>query len=191
MEFLKNITYFAVGSGILAFLIKTITKHYLDKDFEKYKLNLQNLIEEHKVRFSKLHEERALVIKNMYQKLVTAFDSIHSLVRPMQWAGEKNTGEKMKIAVTDTNEFILYYSQNKIYFSKGTCASLENITKELKGTIATFQTKEFLKEDLQYNKNASKEHMDHWMKAWDKIDKEIPTALTNLEDEFRLILGVE
>lgn len=191
MEVLKNIAYFTIGSGILAFLIKVIAKHFLDKDFEKYRLNLHKLVEEHKIRYSKLYEERAHVLKNLYQKLVTAHDSIHSLVRPMQWSGEKDSAEKMKIAVTGTNDFIWFYSQNKIFFSKKTCESLESIISTLKTTLADFQMKEVYKEDMKFDQNAGKEHMKLWTTAWDRINKEAPKALATLEDEFRVILGVE
>jgi len=190
-EVLKNIVYFTIGSGILAFLIKSITAHFLNKDFAKYKLKLNQLLEEHKIRYSKLHEERAIVIKNVYQYLDRAIDSTQSLINPIQWSGEKNIEEKRKIAVEYSNIFIRYYSENKIFFSNKTCLTLNEITKELKESFKKYWAKELFEKSSGNVQDFGTKSIDNWNQAWEKINKNVPEAQKRLADEFRTILGVE
>lgn len=190
-EVLKNLIYFFIGSGILAFLIKSITKHFLNKDFEKYRLNLQKLVEEHKIRYSTLHEERAVVIKNLYQKLDCAVVSMQSLISPIQLSGEQTKDEKIKKAVDDANLFIRYYSENKIFFSKSTCSILDKINHELKDSFINYKTKEALEEGRSISSDASTKSLDYWSSAWQKISKDVPQVQESLADEFRKIFGVE
>ncbi|MFA6525648.1 MAG: hypothetical protein WCT33_05285 [Patescibacteria group bacterium] len=190
-EVIKNIAYFTIGSGILAFLIKSITKHFLDKDFEKYKLELNQLLEENKIRFSKLHEERAEVIKNVYQKLDRSIDSTQSLINPVQWSGEKTSEEKKKIAVEYANDFIRYYSENKIFFSNETCQILDDITEQLKDTFKKYWAKELFEKSSSEGKNFGTRSIESWEQAWEKIKTNVPEAQSRLADDFRRILGVQ
>ncbi|MBI2415639.1 MAG: hypothetical protein HYV33_03195 [Candidatus Kerfeldbacteria bacterium] len=184
LEVIKNILYFFIGSGILAFLIRSIIKHWLNKDFEKYKLEVLKLAEEHKIKFDRLHSERAEVIKNLYGKLSKSITSMQSLISPVQFDGQK-IEDKMNKAVEEANDFIEYYDQNKIFFQKELCVLLDTITLSLKESFKLFKRK-----DHEPDKS-SNEVLDFWDQAWNKISSDVPKAKEKLENEFRKLLGVE
>ena len=58
--------------GIISWTIKSLVKSSIDKDFEKFK-----------IQFSKLHQERAEVIREAYYKLTDFENSMETLVSPI------------------------------------------------------------------------------------------------------------
>ncbi len=63
-------------------------KTELSKELEGWKAGYQKALDESRVRFSKLHEDRAKAIKGLYQRLVLAEDAIRAFVAPLKFAGQ-------------------------------------------------------------------------------------------------------
>ena len=96
-----TLSFTATGISTLSFAIagfffKKIINNLLDKDIEKFKAQLQHQnnsaleslkaslkIEE--IRFSKLHEEQAHVIAELYALIVTVYDRAKAYFNPMGW----------------------------------------------------------------------------------------------------------
>ena len=113
--------------AILGFLGKVLIDNYssrilekyksrLDKETETYKMHLSNLAEEFKVKFNKLHQERAAVIKDIYVGVVDFQDNLRGYILFLKnpKVGElfKYCGEKIpKNMKLITN----IYRFNKIY----------------------------------------------------------------------------
>src|SRR5947208_2204142 len=78
---------------VLGYLFRSLLSQLLTKDVEKFKAELkanadvsierlksalQMAAVEHQVRFSKLHEKRALVVADLYELFVTAYWAAHT-----------------------------------------------------------------------------------------------------------------
>jgi len=184
-DLITNLLYFIIGTGIIGWLIRSIIKTWLDKDIEKYKWKLNR----ESVRFSKLYSERARIIRDLYYKLFDFEQAMSSFVSPVQWAGERPMKEKRKIAAETGNEFRDYYKRNKIYLSEKVSEILEKIDKIFIESWIDFTTFEIYDQDSRVLKPTEK--MKKWIEVWDKIRLDIPILRTQLEKEFRQILGVE
>ena len=62
---LGSATLFAV----VAWLTRSLIKHFFERDLVRFKLNLEKISFEHQIRFSKLHEIRAQIIADLYGRL--------------------------------------------------------------------------------------------------------------------------
>lgn len=180
---IEKIGLFAVGSGIIAWTLKSIYKNVLDKDIEKYKYRLQ----QEQITSSKLYDERAQVINNLYE-LLNDFDrKMHSLTCPLQLACDLPEKEKRKHASKAGQKFVEYYSKKKIYFSKETAKLLDEINKEFEGAWINLTIYPSIEIDRD---NINRDKWELWMKSWKIISKKIPPLKEKIEDEFREILGV-
>lgn len=184
-DLITNLIYFIIGTGIMGWLIRSVIKLWLDKDIEKYKWKLNKEY----VRFSKLYSERAKIIRDLYYKLFDFEQAVSSFVSPVQWAGEKPMKEKLKIVDETGKEFRDYYKKNKIYLSEIVWGILEKIDKIFIKSLIEFTTFEIHDQDSKVLKPLEK--MKKWTEIWDKIRLDIPTLRSQLEKEFRQILGVE
>ena len=81
INLLNNIGIFAVSSGFFIWLVKKIFEVFIDKDIEKYKDKLNQELQKFKnelkiveiekqVAYTRLHNDRAELIKQLYQKVV-------------------------------------------------------------------------------------------------------------------------
>ncbi len=184
-EVIVDLLYFLIGSGLIVWTIRAIIKLWLDKDIERYKWKLSK----ESIRFSKLYEERAKIIRDLYYKLFDFEQAMASFVSPMQWAGEKPMKEKRKITAETGNEFRDYYKRNKIYLSEKVSEILEDMDKIFTESWINFTTFEIDNPESRALKPTEK--MKEWIKVWDKIRLDIPRLRNQLEKEFRQILGAD
>lgn len=179
MEMTKQIIQFFIASGILALLIKSIVKIFLDKDFEKFKAKLERELNMHKL----LHTERVAVIKNIYKKIHNTFESLRSLIRPLQMADELSMDEKTKIFVDNYNGLNDYFGENKIFFDEKLSIDIDNYQKEIFDVWNKWKTHMELRKD-------GLSRVKEWGQAWDKLVKEVPVLKEKLEMLFRKLIGV-
>ncbi|MFH1585855.1 MAG: hypothetical protein ABIB79_03745 [archaeon] len=184
-EILRDLLYFLIGSGLIVWLVKSIVGQILNKDIEKYKWKLNK----ETLRFSKLYNERAIVIRDLYYKLFDFEQAMNSFVSIITWAGEKPKEEKRKIAAETGNEFRDFYRKNRIYFSEKIVEILEKMDKIFMTSFINFTTLELDNPDSRAIKPS--ERVEEWNKVWRRITTEIPELRSELEKEFRGILGTQ
>jgi len=188
-----SILMLAVG-----FLIKSIINHFLQKDLEnfklkanfeieKYKSEIQLENERHRIVFSKLHNERASVIKELYSKLDTMEQSIRSFMRPLKLRGKMPEEKEIKHSSKCYNEFVDFYRKNKFYFSKSTCEMINEVNANIMKVWGNAKSCENVEEFLL---GKISEEKKEWINSWNDMNKKSKTLRELLEDEFRSILGV-
>ncbi len=184
-QLVQNLLYFLIASGVIAFIIRSLFKQLLNKDIEKFK----NRLFLEKIKFSKLHEERAKVIKELYEKLVDFENSMISLTKPIQWIEELKEKEKLKISSKKGNEFENYCKKNKIYFDGELCEILDEISKEMKKSWTDFYVYPGERETLSKEEISKKWEIR--ISAWRRIHLKVQPLKDKLEEEFRKMLGVK
>jgi hypothetical protein len=93
---------------------------------QKYKLEVNKI--EHQVKYSKLHEERAIVIKELYISLFD-IESILSLIAAQnqldKWESSDITSEKM--VSKKYQETKVFLEKNRIYLKNELCEKIINL----------------------------------------------------------------
>jgi len=165
-------------------LVTLIFKWFLQKDLEKYKNNLK----QESIRFSKLYEERANVIKNMYSKLSSLELQMKSLVQPFRPSGY-NVEEKRADAATKINDFITLAHEHKIFFNVHTCQLIDDILSEFKEMYNKFTILKI--DDVDDDSIPQGQKTQEWVDMWSSLTQgRVSQLKSELENEFRLILGV-
>lgn len=137
-----EIINFLGGSAILisaiAWLVRSLVVHHLNKDVDIFKNNLQHTskVEAHKL--SLLHEKRAEVVAELYQLLIEFVSAAHSFASPIEYAGEASKDEKGILYQQHAAKFRNYYIKNKIYFSRSICNAVDDIWNVTSDPIMDF-----------------------------------------------------
>jgi hypothetical protein len=188
------------GSGAITFIIVYLGKRIIDASFSKkiteYEAEFARVTFEHKTKFSKLHEKRALIISELFFKLVKVQKSMTSFVSLLEISGDISKEEKGKIAVRDFNRFIDFFCINEIYFQDEISDLIEKIISEMKNAFYTFTAYPSYKKIDYYLPDPKLEEVEekksqNWIKAWEKISKDIPPLKEKLKKELQKIIGVE
>ncbi len=189
IEFLGGTTAISLTFG---FLGKKAIEAYLAGRIEAYKNNLEKIAYEHTVRFKRLHTERAEIVKIIYEKLVFLDDTLCSTLRFLQRVDEPSLKDKVDKLSDQFNELREYFLPKRIFFEKKLCELIDKILESAKDVFYDITT---LPVDpkgkpYKYDKELLRERHDFWEKARGIHKNEIYQLKTELENEFRTILGV-
>lgn len=205
---IKEISLIGIIAGLITWLIKELGKFYIGKRFKAYELELTDkykdidrqlsiLIENHKkslellfYKASKLHDRRIEVIAELYEKLVTLELTTHEMTNQLKIVTndiEKNIqieNVKIQLASDSYNNFYIFYSKHKIFFSAKTCELIDKIKDEFFESYTDYtRGKKYESDNYDLSFNLAKA-------ASDKVRKVIPIIQENIENEFRSIIGV-
>ena len=201
MDWLPTLLQSLGIAGLVAWLVKSLLKHWMSSDLEKYKANLaaknteeaeqlksdlRKIAFEHETRFAKLHERRAELIAELYGMLYRAKADFNLLTSPFGFMSDPSKTEQFETAVNSFNNFANRYWPARIYLADSLCDDIENIINALKDVYGVW-TREVRAE----TQRGAERKDDHWGKA-DKIMKnDVPPIFTKIESSFRQILGID
>lgn len=196
---IESILNFSIGaisvSAIIIFISKAIFNRWMDMrvlqyenelnlKLEEFKIEKQRLADKYKVRYTKLHEDRAEVIKKLYTKLVDMQDYLSLYVKDIK-ASKIETGEFKYIRnklFESIPDFMNYSNRNKIFFDEKTLFAIKEIEAITNIVVQSYE-QDF--EDGSDFKNSEEWHE----LAMRLINNEIPSFRKDLEIRFRLLLG--
>jgi hypothetical protein len=190
VEFLGGAT---VLGAVIAYLGKTAIDAYVAGRVDSYKSELQRITAEHSVRFQRLHDERAEAIKDFYAKFVRLDETLHSTLRPFQQVGEPDLNAKVLDVARQFNELREYYLPRRVFFAEPLCALVDSILDIAKGIFLdiTIFDVDPRSPNYQGNREVLRERREYWEKARTAHNKEFAAVRTQLEKEFRALLGIE
>lgn len=167
-------------------------KSTLEEDRRSFQHKLDIRLDRYKVQFSKLHEERAHIIKEMHSKLLELHIAIRDYIAIARWIEEgvdpKDAEEnRIKRANEALNNFNNYAIENSIYFEKTLADKLNAIRREYFSTALEYShIKQFPARDME----GYTEQVKRWQAINEKVSGDLHNALNEMEDEFRKLLGV-
>lgn len=151
-------------------------------EIERLRSSLQTAAAERQVRFSKLHDRRALVIARLYRLLLEAKDSA------TYFAAQPNDVTAAKQAWDQQLKLYRFLHLNKIYFPTTLCELLDHYESKLRHKVTN--VKLFM--SVEYpNSQMIDEQNKAMLELWRTLEKDLPAVLSELEKEFRSLLGVE
>lgn len=183
-----------IGAVAISVIILYISKEILNKwmdakaveyelnsKFEEFKIN-QQILESEKIRFNKLQEERADVIKELYFKVVDIQGLLLKYVRNSRNKKKVNNdyesiSSKLYISLV---EFIDYLEKNKILLDE----SIINNTKEIED-IAKLIVASYEDTSLSNEYNVFIDNVNLHI-----IKDEIPKFRVELEKQFKSMSGI-
>jgi hypothetical protein len=217
MDFAKDVLPILKDLGIFGFIVWGVQKiinnsserkfadykSQIDLQLMSYKNQYDNQIEQYKSelkflndRLASLHSERLKIIKELNDKLVKLNSAMIRLVsiRPVHPDPDKDKEIKEQI-LTDTqttyndyNNFILF---NKIYFDKPFAEKLQKIRNEYFNAQWDFFEPQRLQSMGLTRGEAYRDSGKKVIEASERIREQIPQLITEVEDDFRKLLGVD
>jgi hypothetical protein len=187
--------------GAVAWLIRTLLSDRLarqseefkiqlkaaaDAEIERLKSSLQMRALEHEVRFSRLHDRRAKVIEEVYQRLIDAEKDYGRFVIVDGYSkGEAQQEARFKMQ-TKMYETSLFIEKHRIYLPAQTCVSL----KAFLDVMWTNAISVGVYGSIEFPSQKTMEERDKvFREAYEALEKAIPLARSALENEFRKMLG--
>lgn len=207
MDLMNSVLVALGGTGVflavVAFLGRSLIKHWLDKDLGKFKIDLQHTAaqeletlkshlhmaaNEHSILLTKLQERRAEVIGELYGQISKGVRELISYLRPLQLAGEENRTEKAAAARTALMTALHSFEDKRVWLpvecADGTAAFLEELRQ-------MFNRYDILRQSAERRPHdgAQEREMEAWMMAWARLSgDEFIATRRSLEDEMRKLL---
>jgi hypothetical protein len=197
---MRNIANFLIASGLITLLAgylgRKFIDNYFDKGMERYKVDLDKLKIEHQVKFTRLHEDRAMVIRELFSKLADVEKSMGSFVAVLEPSGQPPKEEKGKKAANDFNGLVDLFRRNEVYLSDETADLMNEILDEIRTAWFTFTMYPSYKktEQVYFDEqlaNIERDKIAKWLEAWNKITKDLPPLKNRLKKELQALLGME
>ena len=186
---------------LLGYLGRTAIKHWLDKDIDAHKAGLklaemeateqmksalQRTALEHQVRFERLHQERAEVIRRVYQMLVELMWASGGATSVVRWNNGSNSQDDMIDADKRRVDLYRYFTMNRIYLPADACASLDALLAQIRKILISVDVYQSVN---QYAPpHVLEEKRDVMLKAFQYFNQEVHKPMADLEHAFRVIL---
>jgi hypothetical protein len=195
---LTTLSATGVASAAFVFLAKALSKHFLSLDLERFKGELKATHEKELERlradlrlaafrqettFAKLHDKRAEVIAELYAKLATVNGAMHELLSPLEVDGGAGREKREKSAAEAGNDFRRYYDRHLIYFDESLCNLLHSFSQDMMRAWVIHL----------HNPTTGEGGINRWeprMKAWERLNEQVPKIRTEIEQNFRQLLGL-
>lgn len=166
------------------FVLRKFIELSFSKDLEKFKGDLANESIRFKTTYEKLHEERARVVKETFQRIVDTQRAFESLMNPFQGVEETSHEEKSKEAADQFNGLSMFFHRNEIFFDDALAKEINSFVNGLKGVWYKFVTPKSLPDGRQTR------DVDSWNKAWQELQVDIPDLKAKLTEKLRSLIGV-
>jgi hypothetical protein len=144
VEFLKQFLYTLGGTAVavaaVAWLARSVVKHWLSKDVETYKnqlkaesetalerlrSELQILAARRNIEYSRIHEKRLEIISELAGKIRDFHEKVTAYTAAWEPAGGPSKEERRKLALTALAEFNKYFLPRSFFLPKKTVQKIE------------------------------------------------------------------
>jgi len=200
MEDLAKILFGSITiASIAIWLGKVIINRGFDAALETFKNKLSLLKIEHEIKYSKLHEERAAILKEMFEDLYLLEMDLRHLTSPFQGREWTEDNTRYKKAYEQLQKCVRQLETSRIYFTADFCDSLEESLKDghsiIQGMMEARDNEKSRKESAQYNQQIEFEEGQKprqiWKKQRDRVESDIKRRRLELAEIFRELIGVE
>lgn len=205
MEFILELIKLLGGSVVLVgaagWLATKFIENRLNREIEDYKAKLKvesdAEIENLKSRLQIVAKEREIAVNWLHQKRATAIETLYSSLVDLQHAvrvvldilSPRNPPDIRKFsseAVKKLHQTYEAYLKAKIYLSPLTCEKIEKVLQGIQDPVVMYDL--YLGNYDDHELHTLTDVKDH---AWKDIQEVVPAALSELEFDFRSVLGVE
>jgi len=151
---------------------------------ERMRADMQIAANEHRIRFTRLHEKVAETVAEIYAHLQKMHTCLAAYVNPFGWANDPPLAERRKEFADALKEFKDYFLPRQIYLPPEITEKLVKFEKCAGKEAMKFMV--FVEQKAEPTKVT-----ELWMEASKKMAEEIEPLLQELERDFRKLLGYE
>ncbi|WP_203257660.1 hypothetical protein [Hyunsoonleella ulvae] len=162
-----------------------------NKDFQ-HSLDLK--LNEFNIQFSKLHQDRAEVVKDLYYKIIelqSAMTIFTRRIHPIVEDAEKEKQERIERVNKGLSNFVNFYMPNRIYFDKELAEKLDKLSNEYRSKGWDYAYMSRYLSESGMTKELYEEYSNKTKEISELVKDEFPKVISELEDEFRMLLGVK
>lgn len=192
----------AIGSltigAIMAFLGRTIINRGFDAALKTFENKLEILKIEHQIKYSKLHEERATLLKDLYRELFDLENALAYMTTAFQGPEWTKDDDRRVKAFSQLQKCLIILETNRIFFTSEFCSLLETNLEECLDVINQMENAKFRGKIQEssisgYNKTFKdgETPLDIWFAQEEKVKTKIRDGRIQLAEKFREIIGVE
>jgi hypothetical protein len=161
------------------------------RNLENYKVELQLAAFEHQTRFTKLHERRAEVVAELYQRMDRIRQLWQSSVRSGRFSGELTPEEQQSHASRLSLELVDFYFQNRLFLEEDFCQAMEDLFRTNWDVLSNLGAASTLEPPGPYADPAAVASRTMLLKeARDVIVNKLPPLITRVESKMRSMLGI-
>jgi hypothetical protein len=198
LELLKTLGTTAVVVGAAVWLTKSVITHFLSRNIEAYKLELERasnreieelksrlqiMAQERQIIFSRLHEKRADIIAESYTLIHQLSSKAVGLGSEMFHRGLHTPKERAEEIFDECFKFYEYFQQRRIYFSEEVCETMDKFVDLIAETNAAVRS---VPDTLGHDTKDSREAYQKMAVLMDQL----PNIRKLIENDFRSLLGV-
>jgi hypothetical protein len=129
-----------------------------------------------------LYEKRAEAITEVYACLKDVYIRLHEYTKLFVPAGDPSIDERRAKAAEAYNKYVPVFHHKKIFIPEKTAEGIESLNQDLLRVYTDFFY------GVEHLPNG-KEKTDNWREVFEKLNGPISESLSNLENDFRLLLG--
>ena len=205
MELLTQTIAFFGGSAVIigaaGFFATKLIENRLNRDIETFKMRikaesdleieslksrLQVAAKEREITVTWLHEKRATSVEALYTALLDLQNSVQIVLGIFSPRNPTDIRKYTSEAYKKAHEVYDNYWKAKIFLAPLTCEKIEKVLDGIQDPLVTYYGFLGNYDDHELNTLSGVKEQ-----AWQKIRDSVPSALIELEAEFRQILGVE
>lgn len=200
-EYILKLSFAGITlGGIIIYLGRLIINKGSDLIIENQRNKMELARIDYQLKMSSLTEERAQIIKLIFQLLYKLELSLTTLTTTLQgpdWIDDKLRELEAEAALNETLQLL---EENRIYFSQEHCNSIENVLMESRKVILNMKKAKLHEKNVKKNieskrtdRNESDEEspLEIWRKAESSVKNNIRVLRMNLADTFRELIGVK
>jgi len=162
-----------------------------NKDFQH---NLDLRLDEFNIQFSKLHQERAEIIKQIYYDIIDVQSHMSIYLKPIN-PNSSGIDEEKHRRYLKVNEVIVKlinsYRPNKIYLAEGLAKKMDLILEDFINEIGAYTLFHKLSTQNKLEFFNTEKEVKTKSEMIKLVDEEFPKIIQEIEKEFRKLLGVK
>jgi hypothetical protein len=162
-------------------------KAELDGKLEGTRAGYKKVLDENQIRFSRLHEDRANAIRELFKRLVNAEENIGDAFSPRHLTSDEKW-TALRRAQAAFNEFCTFFTQNRIFLNDKDCELVEALRDTAKGAYIDFTTYDVSGVALDDASSMNRQELKR--AARKTMVGEFLQLRLRLEQEFRTALGL-
>ncbi|WP_123537036.1 hypothetical protein [Halosimplex salinum] len=156
-------------------------EQYFDRETARHEAE----VEAHGVVSSRLHEERASIVVELYRRFVQYERDMRALKTGP--SSDAATDQLLQTATESGNDFATYYARNKIYFPPDTCETVERVQGAMTDVLDGFRAG-----TSHGDRAEQRTDVESGLADWREVTgDEVPELTAELETHFRELLGVD
>lgn len=165
---------------------KTRLKTESDAQMENLKSRLQITAKEREIAVNWLHQKRATAIEVLYSSLVDLQQGVRIVLDTLSPRNPQDIRKYSSDAMKKLRQTYDAYLKAKIFLSSLTCEKIDRVLQGIQDPVVRYNL--FLG---NYDDHELHTLTDVKDQAWKDIQEVVPAALSELESDFRSVLGVE